>query len=71
MIEEMDEEDEKHRSAAALALGGVAAGSVQKFFPALLDYVQQTTSPVKRSLVLHSIKEVLFVDSFLRTGHYI
>jgi HEAT repeat protein len=60
LILELDDEDEKIRSAAAFALGGYVAGSVQKFFPALLQYLQETPSAIKRSLVLHSIKEVIF-----------
>ena len=54
----MNDPDEKIRSAAAFALGGVVAGSVQKYFPALLKYLQGTTKPHERSLILHSIKEV-------------
>jgi HEAT repeat protein len=54
----MNDEDEKIRSAAAFALGGVVAGSVQKYFPSLLDYLRRTTQPHERSLILHAIKEV-------------
>jgi HEAT repeat protein len=58
LIGEMSDPDEKIRSAAAFALGGVVAGTVQKYFPTLLDYLQRTTEPLERSLILHSIKEV-------------
>jgi HEAT repeat protein len=63
LIGEMKDPDEKIRSAAAFALGGVVAGSVQKYFPALLDYLQRTTEPLERSLILHSIKEVRNVST--------
>lgn len=62
LIRELNDEDEKIRSAAAFAVGGYVAGSVQKFFPALLQYLQETKSAMKRSLVLHSIKEVRFLQ---------
>jgi HEAT repeat protein len=55
----MNDPDEKIRSAAAFALGGVVAGSVPKYFPSLLEYLQRTTQPLERSLILHSIKEVI------------
>ena len=58
LIGEMNDPDEKVRSAAAFALGGVVAGSVQKYFPSLLEYLQRATQPLERSLILHSIKEV-------------
>jgi HEAT repeat protein len=58
LVEEMNDSDEKVRSTAAVALGGVVAGSVQKYFPPLLEYLQRTTQPLERSLILHSIKEV-------------
>ena len=53
----MKDPDEKIRSAAAFALGGVVAGSVEKHFPALLDFLEGTTQPIERSLILHSVKE--------------
>lgn len=59
----MNNSDEKVRSAAAFALGGVVAGSVQKYFPSLLEYLQRTKQPLERSLILHSIKEVHMVLS--------
>jgi len=58
LIQELNDDDEKIRSAAAFAVGGYVAGSVQKFFPALLKYLQETQNATKRSLILHSIKEV-------------
>jgi cullin-associated NEDD8-dissociated protein 1 len=58
LVTEMNNRDEKIRSAAAFALGGVVAGNVQKYFPALLEYLQRTTQAIERSLILHSIKEV-------------
>jgi len=58
LIGEMKDPDEKIRGAAAFAVGGVVSGSVQKHFQSLLDYLQQTSQPMERSLILHSIKEV-------------
>ena len=59
LIADMNDQDEKIRSAAAFALGGVVAGSVQKYFPSLLQYLQQSNQPHQRSLILHAIKEVI------------
>ena len=70
LIGEMNDPDEKIRSAAAFALGGVVAGSVQKYFPSLLEYLQRTTQPLERSLILHSIKEVIYLLLLLTSGHY-
>ena len=58
LMVEMRDSDEKIRNAAAFAIGGLIAGSVQKHFPILLEYLHQTTDSVERSLVLHAIKEV-------------
>jgi hypothetical protein len=58
LVEEMNDSDERIRGAAAYALGGVVAGSIHKYFPSLLEYLQRTTQPLERSLILHSIKEV-------------
>jgi hypothetical protein len=55
----MNGSDEKIRSAAAFALGGVVAGSIHKYFPALLGVLHATTEAHQRSLILHAIKEVL------------
>ena len=66
----MNDKDEKIRSAAAFALGGVVAGSVQRNFPALLDHLRRTTKPLERSLILHSIKEVDYHLVPLTTGDY-
>lgn len=66
----MNDPDEKIRSAAAFALGGVVAGSVQKYFPSLLEYLQRTTQPLERSLILHSIKEAIYLLVSLNSGHY-
>ena len=65
LVKEMNEPDEKIRTAAAFALGGVVAGSVQKYFPALLDYLKQTNHPLERTLILHSIKEVFHLCELL------
>jgi HEAT repeat protein len=70
LVGEMNDPDEKIRSAAAFALGGVVAGSVQKYFPSLLEYLQRTTQPLERSLILHSIKEVINLLGLLTSGHY-
>jgi HEAT repeat protein len=64
LLEEMNDSDEKVRSTAAFALGGVVAGSVQKSFPALLNHLQQTSQPNERSLILHAIKEVASTEIF-------
>lgn len=58
LMVEMKDPDEKIRNAAAFAVGGLVAGSVQKHFPILLEYLHRTTESVERSLVLHAIKEV-------------
>jgi HEAT repeat protein len=58
LIGEMNDPDEKIRSAAAFAVGGIVAGNVQKHFASLLKYLQRTTQSLERSLILHSIKEV-------------
>lgn len=67
----MSDQDEKIRSAAAFALGGVVAGSVQKYFQSLLDYLQQTSQQFERSLILHSIKEASHSLTCLILGDYI
>jgi HEAT repeat protein len=54
----MNDPDEKIRTAAAFALGGIVAGSVQKYFPSLLEHLKRTNQPHERTLILHSIKEV-------------
>jgi hypothetical protein len=71
LIREMNNPDEKIRSATAFALGGVVAGSVQKYFPALLEYLQKTDAPLERSLILHSIKEVQPLFTVLMLGDYL
>jgi HEAT repeat protein len=71
LIRELNNPDEKIRSATAFALGGVVAGSVQKYFPALLEYLQETTVPLERSLILHSIKEVQPFFVVLMSGDYL
>jgi hypothetical protein len=70
LIGEMNDPDEKIRGAAAFALGGVVAGSVQKYFPSLLEYLQRTSQPLERSLILHSIKEVIDPSILLKSGHH-
>jgi len=58
LFQEMGDSDEKIRNAAAFALGGVVAGSVEKYFPQLLRSLHGA-SVVGRHLILHAIKEVL------------
>ena len=58
LLERMSHDDEKVRSAAAFAVGGVAAGETKKYFPILLDYVSSATQSHERTLILHAVKEV-------------
>jgi hypothetical protein len=58
LIRRMGHDDEKVRSAAAFAVGGVAAGQTKKYFPTLLDYLCTSNQPHERTLMLHAVKEV-------------
>jgi len=58
LLQRMSHNDEKIRSAAAFAVGGVAAGQTKKYFPILLDYLSRSTQSHERTLILHAVKEV-------------
>jgi hypothetical protein len=68
----MAHDDEKVRSAAAFAVGGVAAGQTMKYFPTLLDYLCNSKDSHERTLLLHAVKEVPHrQQSQLTPGYYI
>ena len=60
IIESFNHSNEEVKSAASYALGNISLGNLQAYLPFVLHEIE--TKPKRQYLLLHSLKEVRYVD---------
>ena len=60
ILESFNHSNEEVKSAASYALGNISLGNLQAYLPFVLHEIE--TKPKRQYLLLHSLKEVRYVD---------